>query len=76
MIANVLLTIHQCECHSHYYMTHVMLAAQRLAIVQMESTKPYMVFGFKQKFLANRFCEGGDSYYGKKGCYSGELGCT
>ncbi|KAL5477437.1 hypothetical protein EMCRGX_G024235 [Ephydatia muelleri] len=33
----------------------------------MDSDITYMVFDFKQKFLAKGFYEGGDSYYGKKG---------
>ena len=71
-IADVLLTIHQCERRSYRYMAHVMLAAQqahrmKLAIVQMGSSTAYMVYDFKQRFLAKGFREGGDSYYGKKG---------
>ena len=71
-IADVLLTIHRCEHRSYRYMAHVMLAAQqahhmKLAIVQMDSSTAYMVYDFKQKFLAKGFREGGDSYYGKKG---------
>ena len=70
----MLLTIHQCERRSYRYMAHVMLATQqahhtKLAIVQMDSSTAYMymVYDFKQKFLAKGFREGGDSYYGKKG---------
>ena len=37
------------------------------AIAEMDSTTAYLIFDFKQKFLAKRFSEGGDSYYGKKG---------
>ena len=53
-------------------MAHVMLAAQqayqmKMAIAQMDCNTAYVVFDFKQKFLAKRFREGGDSYYGKKG---------
>ena len=71
-IADVLLAIHQCECHSYRYMAHVMLAAQQahqmmLAIAQMDYNTAYLVFDFKQKFLPKGFREGGDSYYGKKG---------
>ena len=32
----------------------------------MDSNTAYMVFDFKQKFLAKSFREDGDSYYGKK----------
>ena len=39
----------------------------KTAITQMDSNTAYMVFNFKQKFLAKGFREGGDSYYGKKG---------
>eukprot|EP00731_Ephydatia_muelleri_P037004 Em0374g7a len=46
-IADVLLTVHQCERRTF--------------------STAYMVFDFKQKFLAKGFREGGDSYYGKKG---------
>eukprot|EP00731_Ephydatia_muelleri_P000275 Em0001g275a len=65
-IADVLLTIHQCERRSYRYMAHVMLAAQKahhmkLAIVQMDSSTAYMVYDFKQKFLAKGFREGGDA---------------
>ena len=53
-------------------MAHVMLAAQqshkmKQAIAEMDSSTAYVVFDFKQKFLAKGFREGGDSYYGKKG---------
>ena len=53
-------------------MAHVMLAAQqayhmKMAIAEMDCKTAYMVFDFKQKFLAKGFREGGDSYYGKKG---------
>eukprot|EP00731_Ephydatia_muelleri_P000512 Em0001g512a len=59
-IADVLLTIHQCERRSYRYMAHVMLAAQqahhmKLAIVQMDSSTAYMVYDFKQKLLAKGF---------------------
>ena len=52
-------------------MAHVMLASQQAyhtkkAIAQMDSDTAYMVFDFKQKFLAKGFREGGDAYYGKK----------
>ena len=71
-IADLLLTIHQCERHSYRYMAHVMQAAQqahrmKLAIAEMDSSTAYIVYDFKQKFLAKRFREGDDSYYGKKG---------
>ena len=53
------------------YMAHVMLAAQqshkmKQVIAEMDSSTAYIVFDFKQKFLAKGFREGGDSYYGKK----------
>eukprot|EP00731_Ephydatia_muelleri_P001509 Em0001g1509a len=53
-------------------MAHVMLAAQQAhkmkqAVLEMDSSTEYMVFDFKQTFLAKGFREGGDSYYGKKG---------
>ena len=71
-LADVLLTIHQCERRSYRYMAHVMQAAQqahrmKLAIAEMDSSTAYIVYDFKQKFLAKGFREGGDSYYGKKG---------
>ena len=71
-LADVLLTIHQCERRSYRYMAHVMQAAQqahrmKLAIAEMDSSTAYIVYDFKQKFLAKEFREGGDSYYGKKG---------
>ena len=71
-IADMLLSIHQCERRTFRYMAHVMLAAQqshkmKQVIPEMDSSKAYIVFDFKQKFLAKGFREGGDSYYGKKG---------
>ncbi|KAL5496895.1 hypothetical protein EMCRGX_G013267 [Ephydatia muelleri] len=71
-IADLLLAIHQCERRSYRYMAHVMQAAQqaykmKLAIAEMDSNTAYIVYDFKQKFLAKGFREGGDSYYGKKG---------
>eukprot|EP00731_Ephydatia_muelleri_P017289 Em0010g387a len=71
-VADILLTIHQCERRTYRYMAHVMLASQQAyltkkAIAQMDSDTAYMVFDFKQKFLAKGFRAGGDSYYGKKG---------
>ena len=53
-------------------MAHVMLAAQqshkmKQAIAEMDSSTAYVVFDFKQKFLAKGFLEGSDSYYGEKG---------
>ena len=50
----------------------LMLAAQqshkmKQVIAEMDSSTAYVVFDFKQKFLAKGFREGGDSYYGKKG---------
>ena len=71
-IADVLLTVHQCERRTFRYMAHVMLAGQQAhkmkqAVLEMDSSTAYMVFDFKQKFLAKGFREGGDSYYGKKG---------
>ena len=79
-MADVLLALHQCERRSYQYMAHVMLAAQqayqmKMAIAQMDCKTAYVVFDFKQKFLAKGFREGGDSYYGKKGMLGGELGC-
>ena len=70
--ADVLLTVHQCERRTFRYMAHVMQAAQqslrmKQAIAEMDSTTAYLIFDFKQKFLAKGFREGGDSYYGKKG---------
>ena len=71
-VADILLTKLQCERHTYRYMAHVMLAAQqahhmKIAIAQMDSDTTYMVFDFKQKFLAKGFHECGYSYYGKKG---------
>ena len=70
-MADVLLALHQCERRSYRYMAHVMLAAQqayqmKMAIAEMDCNTAYMVFDFKQKFLAKGFREGGDSYYRKK----------
>eukprot|EP00731_Ephydatia_muelleri_P027492 Em0019g365a len=71
-IADILLSIYQCERRTFRYMAHVMLAAQqshkmKQAIAEMDSSTAYLVLDFKQKFLANGFREGGDSYYGEKG---------
>ena len=68
----MLLSIYQCGRRTFRYMAHVMLAAQqshkmKQAIAEMDSSTAYVVFDFKQKFLAKGFREGGDSYYGKKG---------
>ena len=70
-MADKLLAIHQCERRYYQYMAHVMLAAQqahhmKMSIAEMDCKTVYMVFDFKQKFLAKGFREGGDSYYGKK----------
>ena len=56
-IADVLLTVHQCERHTFRYMAHVMQAAQpclrmKQAIAEMDSTTAYLIFDIKQKFLA------------------------
>ena len=81
-IANMLLSIHQCERRTFRYMAHVMLAAQqshkmKQVIAEMDSSTAYVVLDFKQKFLAKGFREGGDSYYGKKGkCCDLEWVCT
>ncbi|KAL5517271.1 hypothetical protein EMCRGX_G002784 [Ephydatia muelleri] len=56
-IADVLLTIHQCERRSYRYMVHVMQAAQ-----QAHRMKLAIVYDLKQKFIAKGFREGGDSY--------------
>ena len=71
-ISDALVTIHQCERRSYRYMAHVMQAAHqehrmKQAMAEMDSKTAYLVFDFKQKFLAKGFREGGDSYYGKKG---------
>eukprot|EP00731_Ephydatia_muelleri_P035750 Em0155g5a len=71
-IADVLVTIHQCERWSYRYMAHVMQATHqdhhmKQAMAEMDCTTAYLVYDFKQKFLAKGFREGGDSYYGKKG---------
>ena len=71
-IADVLLSIYQCECRTFRYMAHVMLAAQqshkmKQAIAEMDSSTANVVFDFKQKFLDKGYREGGDSCYGKKG---------
>eukprot|EP00731_Ephydatia_muelleri_P022919 Em0015g502a len=55
--ADVLLTVHQCERRTFRYMAHVMQAAQqslrmKQAIAEMDSTTAYLIFDFKQKFLA------------------------
>eukprot|EP00731_Ephydatia_muelleri_P013287 Em0007g597a len=70
-IADVLLSIYQCERRTFRYMAHVMLAAQqshrmKQVITEMDSSTAYVVVDFRQKFLAKGFREGGDSYYGKK----------
>ena len=80
-IADVLLSIYQCERRTFRYMAHVMLAAQqshkmKQVIAEMDTSTAYLVFDFKQKFLAKGFREGGDSYYGEKECYGVELVCT
>ena len=67
----MLLTVHLCERRTFTYMAHVMLAAQQAhkmkqAVSEMDSSTAYMVFDFKQKFLAKGFRERGDSYYGNK----------
>ena len=36
-------------------------------VTEMDSTTADLIFDFKQTLLAKGFCEGGDSYYGKKG---------
>ena len=79
-IANVLLSIYQYERRTFRSMVHVMLAAQqshkmKQAIAKMDSSTAYVVFDFKQKFLAKGFREGGDSM-GKKVCYFRERVCT
>ncbi|KAL5475612.1 hypothetical protein EMCRGX_G025445 [Ephydatia muelleri] len=56
-IADVLLTVRQCERCTFRYMAHVMLAVQQAhkmkqAVSEMDSSTAYMVFDFKQKFLA------------------------
>ena len=63
-IADVLLAIHQCERRSYRYMAHVMQAAQqahkmKLAIAEVDSSTAYIIYDFKQKFLAKGFREGG-----------------
>eukprot|EP00731_Ephydatia_muelleri_P016950 Em0010g48a len=80
-IADVLLSIYQCERRTFRYMAHVMLAAQqshkmKQVIAEMDTSTAYLVFDFKQTFLAKGFREGGDSYYGEKECYGVELVCT
>eukprot|EP00731_Ephydatia_muelleri_P003185 Em0001g3185a len=54
-IADVLLSIYQCECQTFSYMAHVILTAQqshkqKQAIAEMDSSTAYIVFDFKQKF--------------------------
>ena len=71
-IADVLVTIHQCEHRSYQSMAHVMQATHedhqmKQAMAKMDCTTAYLVYDFKQKFLAKGFHVGGDSYYGKKG---------
>ena len=68
----MLLTVHQCERRTFRYMAHIMLTAQQAhkmkqAMSELDSSTAYMVFDFKQKFVAKRFREGDDSYYGKRG---------
>ena len=55
-IADLLLTIHQCERRScrYMYMANVMQAAQqarkmKLAIAEMDSSTAYIVYDFKTK---------------------------
>ena len=53
-------------------MAHVMQATHqdhqmKQAMTKMDCITAYLVYDFKQKFLAKGFREGGDSYYGKKG---------
>ena len=71
-IADVLLSIYQCERRTFRFMAHVMLAAQQShkmnqVIAEMDSSTAYVVFAFKQKFPAKGFREGSDSYYREKG---------
>ena len=79
-IADMLLSIYQGERRTFRYMAHVMLAAQqshmKQAIAEMDSSTAYVVFDFKQKFLAKGFREGGDHIMGKKVCYGLERVCT
>ena len=53
-------------------MAHAMQATHqdhqmKQAMAEMDCTTAYLVYDFKQKFLAKGFRKGGDSYYGKKG---------
>ena len=51
-IADVLVTIHQCECRSYRYMAHVMQATHqdhhtKQAMAEMDCTTAYLVYDFK-----------------------------
>ena len=53
-IADLLVAIHQCECHCYRYIAHVMQVAQqarrmKLAVVEMHSSTSHIVYDFKQK---------------------------
>ena len=69
-LSDVLLTIHQCECHIFRFMSHVVKVQQHhlmhLVRKNLDGDTAYIFFDFKQKFLSNGFREGGDAYYGGK----------
>ena len=78
-MADLLRALHQCERRSYRYMAHVMLAAQqayqmKMAIAEMDCNTAYMVFDFKQKFLAKDSVKEVTLTTGKKECCGGELG--
>ncbi|KAL5488503.1 hypothetical protein EMCRGX_G017444 [Ephydatia muelleri] len=72
VLADILLTIHQCERRTYRYMAHVVQDVQQQYLMKkarhsMSADTVYIVFDFKQKFWSRGFREGGDAYYGKKG---------
>jgi hypothetical protein len=72
LLADILVTIYQCERRTFRYMSHVVHDVQQQYLMRqarhnMEQDTVYIVFDFKQKFWARGFREGGDAYYGKKG---------
>eukprot|EP00731_Ephydatia_muelleri_P017573 Em0010g671a len=72
VLADILLTIHQCERRTYRYMAHVVQDVQQQYLMKkarhsMSADTVYIVFDFKQKFWSRGFREGGDACYGKKG---------
>ena len=72
VLADILVTIFQCERRTFRYMCHVIHDMQQQYLMRkarhnMEGDTVYIIFDFKQKFWTRGFREGGDAYYGKKG---------